>query len=300
MPPGRCRSRDGIGERALAQRGEGPVETPAGTVDRCEPTEPSSWLRSAAPIRRAARGSQGDLKTFAAHGVVGTAVVSAVTVQNHGGVRAIHAVPSDVVSAQLEALFDQIVPSALKTGMLHSAETVAAVAEFLRRRPVPLLVVDPVLGASAGGSLADPGLPAALFTLLLPIAALVTPNFAEAGAWLGEPVDDANASAAGVELFRRLAGPAVLVKGGHGVGAQAVDVLVSTHGVVRLPAPRVRTSDGHGTGCALSASIAARLARGDRMEDAVRGAKAWVSRALAAARPLGIGRGPVAHHVLAD
>lgn len=245
-------------------------------------------------------GLQGDLKTFAAHGVVGTAIVAAVTVQNHGGVRAVFAIPPEVVAAQFEALLDQVVPRAIKTGMLLSAETVAAVADVLARRPIPLLVVDPVLRASAGGALASPSFPAALSSRLLPLAALVTPNFEEAGALLGRAVTEADAASAAVELFRRLDGPAVLLKGGHGRGMDSVDVLVTAHGVVSLGATRVATTHGHGTGCALSASIAARLARGDRMEDAVRGAKAYVHRALLAARPLGSGRGPVAHGVTAD
>lgn len=245
-------------------------------------------------------GLQGDLKTFAAHGVVGTAVVTAVTVQNHEGVRAVLAIPPDVVAAQLEALLDQIVPRALKTGMLHSGATAEAVAEVLARRPIPLLVVDPVLSASAGGSLAADSLPAALLARLLPLAALVTPNLAEAAVLLGHAVGEADAATAAVELFRRLDGPAVLLKGGHGRGPEALDVLVTAHGVVSLAAPRIATPHGHGTGCALSASIAARLARGNRLEDAVRGAKAYVHRALLAARPLGRGRGPVEHAVPAD
>lgn len=245
-------------------------------------------------------GLQGDLKTFAAHHAVGTAIVAAVTVQNHEGVRAVFAIPADVVAAQLDALLDQIVPRAIKTGMLHSAETAAAVADVLARRPIPFLVVDPVLRATAGGLLASASLPAALLSRLLPLAALVTPNLDEAGALLGRAVDEADAPGAAVELFRRLDGPAVLLKGGHGRGAESIDVLATTHGVVSLSAPRVATVHGHGTGCALSASIAVRLARGDRLEEAVRGAKAYVHRALVAARALGVGRGPVAHDVPVD
>jgi len=245
-------------------------------------------------------GLQADLKTFAAHGVVGTAIVSAVTVQNHEGVRAVVAIAPEVVAAQLEALLDQVVPRAIKTGMLHSAETAVAVAEVLARRPIAHLVVDPVFTATAGGSLAAPSLAEALSSRLLPMAALVTPNWDEAGVLLGRPVLEADAPRAAVELFRRLDGPAVLLKGGHGHGPESTDVLVTAHGVVSLTAPRISTPHGHGTGCALSASIVARLARGDRMESAIRGAKAYVHRALLAARPLGVGRGPVAHDVAAD
>ncbi len=245
-------------------------------------------------------GIQGDLKTFAAHGVVGTAVITAVTVQNHEGVFGVHAVPPGVVASQLEALFDQVVPRALKVGMLHSVETMVAVVTVLANRPVPFLIVDPVFAATAGGALAAPSLPAALSSLLLPLATLVTPNLSEAGVLLGRPIADTEVATAAVQLFRRLGGPAVLVKGGHGTGPESVDALATTHGVTLLAAPRIATSHGHGTGCALSASITARLARGDRMEDAVRGAKAYVGRALAAAVALGNGRGPVAHDVASD
>jgi len=242
-------------------------------------------------------GIQGDLKTFSAHGVQGTAVVTAVTVQNHTGVRAIHPVPPDFVAAQLEALFDQLVPRALKTGMLHSAETVTAVVSVLSRRPVPSLVVDPVFSASAGGALGSDSVPRVLSMLLLPLATLVTPNLDEAGRMLRRTVAEGDVAEAAAELYRRLHGPAVLVKGGHGTGPESVDALATSHGVVRISAPRVPTTDGHGSGCALSAAITARLALGDRLEDAVRSAKAYVHRALAAARPLGVGRGPVAHAV---
>jgi hydroxymethylpyrimidine/phosphomethylpyrimidine kinase len=245
-------------------------------------------------------GIQGDLKTFAAHRVLGTAVVTAITVQNHAGVREIHAVPPATVVAQLDALFDQIIPAALKTGMLHSPEIVAAVADVLARRPVKFLVVDPVFAATAGGSLAMDPLPRALWKLLLPTATLITPNYAEAAVMLGQPVEERDAGSAAVHLYRRLRGPSVLVKGGHGTGPESVDVLATANGVELFSAPRIANPNGHGTGCALSASIAARLARGERLENAIRGAKAYVGRALAAARSLGTGRGAIAHEVEAD
>lgn len=242
-------------------------------------------------------GIQGDLKTFAAHGVAGTAVITAVTAQNHTGVRSIHAIPPEMVRAQLEALFDQVVPAAMKTGMLLSAEIVAAVVSVIASRPVPFLVVDPVFNATAGGALASDSLPRVLSMLLLPLATLVTPNLDEASLLLNKPVTADTVAIAAAELYRRLRGPAVLVKGGHGTGSASVDALATAHGVVLLSAPRVVTADGHGTGCALSSAITARLALGDRLEDAVRSAKDYVGRALAAARPLGVGRGPVAHDV---
>jgi hydroxymethylpyrimidine/phosphomethylpyrimidine kinase len=239
-------------------------------------------------------GIQGDLKTFHAHGVFGMSVVTALTAQNDSGVRSVGAVDPATVVAQLEAVLDQVTPSAAKTGMLHRPEVAQAVAGVLRRRPIRDLVVDPVLEATAGGSLSSPGLVEALRTEIAPLATLLTPNLPEAAALLGRP---SVASADAEEAARALLdlGPkAVLVKGGHGTGP-AVDVLVTPAGVTRLEASRVDTPHGHGAGCALAASIAARLALGDPLERAVEGAKAYVHRALGAAVALGRGRGPVRH-----
>jgi hydroxymethylpyrimidine/phosphomethylpyrimidine kinase len=254
-------------------------------------------------------GVQGDLKTFAAHGAYGTAVVTAITAQNHAGVQRSAAVEPSLVAAQLGSLFDQVVPHAAKTGMLCSAAVVEAVADFLARRPVRHLVVDPVLVATSGGSLAEGDLLPALRARLFPAATLVTPNLAEAGAILGEPVDPARPEEAAAALLEASGAAAVLLKGGHGAGDLAVDVLARRGkagpggrgpDLVRLALARVPTEHGHGAGCALSASIAVRLARGDDLEAAAFGAKAYVHRALAAATALGIGRGPVHHAVPAD
>ena len=245
-------------------------------------------------------GVAGDLKTFAAHGVYGAAVVTAVTAQNAGGVSRVHAIPAADVAAQLDAVLADFRPHAVKTGMLYDPAVLEVVAERLGRlgKGVPL-VVDPVLLASAGGSLARPGLLEALRDVLSPLAALVTPNLEEAAALLDRPVPPTEADDAARALLALLRCGAVLLKGGHAAGP-ATDVLATPAGVVRLTLPRIDTPHSHGTGCALSASIAARLARGDALEDAVRGAKAYVHRALAAARALGGGRGPVRHDVRAD
>jgi hydroxymethylpyrimidine/phosphomethylpyrimidine kinase len=248
-------------------------------------------------------GVQGDLKTFAAHGVYGTAVVTAITAQNHAGVQAMEAVDAALVTLQLTSLFDQVVPAAAKTGMLCSPDVVDAVAEFLARRPVRHLVVDPVLVATSGGRLAEAGLLPALRNRLFPVATLITPNLAEAEAILGERIDPADVERAAVRVLEASGARAVLVKGGHGAGDTAVDVLAiggSDPVLTAIAAPRIATDHGHGAGCALSASIAARLARGDDLVTSVRGAKAYVHRALAAATALGNGRGPVHHAVPAD
>lgn len=248
-------------------------------------------------------GIAGDLRTFAAHGVHGAAVVAAVTAQNHLGVTAVAEVDADLVRAQVAAVLGQVVPRAVKTGMLLSPTTVGAVADALRGLACPL-VVDPVLSASAGGALAREGLLAALVTHLLPRAVLVTPNLDEAAAALERPVPAETPLDRQVETARTLrarwGGVAVLLKGGHAGGDRAVDVLATPAGTFTLAAPRLATRDGHGSGCALSASIAVRLARGDDLVAAVAGAKAYVHRALAAATPLGLGRGPVRHDVPSD
>ncbi len=261
-------------------------------------------------------GVQGDLKTFAAHGVYGTAVVAAVTAQNHAGVQAAEPVSPTLLREQLTSLFDQVTPDAVKTGMLGSAANVEVVAEFLSRRRVRHLVVDPVLDATSGGSLSEPGLVAALKDRLLPLATLVTPNQREAVALGG---GERSPAAAGGLLLLELKSKAVLLKGGHDEGPNAIDWLFYRSAPRRplrtatgttevreqtydqvFSLPRIDTKHGHGSGCALSASIACRLARGDPLVDAVRDAKAYVHRALRAAAALGAGRGPVVHAVLAD
>jgi hydroxymethylpyrimidine/phosphomethylpyrimidine kinase len=241
-------------------------------------------------------GIAGDLKTFAAHGAYGAAVVAAVTAQNHRGVTAAVEVGPDLVRAQLDAVLAQVAPRAVKTGMLLSPAVVAAVAPALAALGAPL-VVDPVLAASAGGALAHAGLLDALAAHLFPQATVVTPNLAEAAVALGGPVRTGDEVAGARALRSRWGGVAVLLKGGHGAGDRAVDVLATEDGVFSLSLPRLTTPDGHGSGCALSASIACRLARGDALREAVVGAKGYLHRALAAAGPLGVGRGPVRHDV---
>lgn len=244
-------------------------------------------------------GIEGDLATLSAHGVWGTAVVTAVTAQNAAGVTAVHAIPPDVVVRQIEAVLGQVPPRAVKTGMLLSAATARTVARSLARAQVAC-VVDPVLSATAGGAaLADPDLAAALAEHLAPIATLVTPNLDEAAALLGRAVEPGEEEAAADALRQRL-GADVLLKGGHAGGEAAVDWLATRLGVRAFSLPRIATPHGHGSGCALASSLAVRLGRGQDLDVAVTGAKAYLHRALAAAGPLGTGRGPVRHDVAAD
>lgn len=246
-------------------------------------------------------GVQGDLKTFAAHGAYGMAVVAALTAQNHLGVSATSPVSPAFVVACLEAILDQAAPAGTKTGMLLTPEVAIAVGACLSARPEGRrhLVVDPVLRATAGGTLAREGLLDALLRAVFPLAEVVTPNLYEGSVLLGRPIAAGEERDAAAALWRAIAGPAILLKGGHARGAP-VDHLATARGVESFTLPRLDVQDGHGAGCALSASLAVRLGRGEGLSAAVAGAKAYVHRALAAARPLGAGRGPVRHDVSAE
>jgi hydroxymethylpyrimidine/phosphomethylpyrimidine kinase len=239
-------------------------------------------------------GLQADLKTFHQHGVYGMAVVTLLTVQNTRRVSRVDVLSPELVAEQLAAVRDDISPAAVKTGALGSAAVIEAVARGLEGLAAPL-VVDPVMISKHGHPLLADDARRALVEQLLPLATLVTPNAHEAAALTGLPVTSlAEAEAAAASLASR--GPrAVLVKGGHLSEREAVDVLFAGGRAVHLASPRVDTPHTHGTGCTLSAAIAARLARGEALEAAVRGAKVWLSRALASAPGLGQGIGPVNH-----
>jgi len=243
-------------------------------------------------------GIQADLKTFAALGVYGASVITALTAQNTIGVSAIHRVPADVVTAQIDAVFGDLDVKAVKIGMVAQATTIDAIAAGLARWSPKHIVLDPVMVATSGDRLLAADAVAGLRAKLIPRASLITPNLPEAAALLDEPVA---ASAAAIESQGRrlmaMGTPAVLIKGGHGEGPESIDYLVTGAGVVALAAPRIATENTHGTGCSLSSAIAAGLAKGEEMETAVRNAKAWVSAAIAAADRLSVGHGhgPIHH-----
>ena len=243
-------------------------------------------------------GIQADLKTFAALGVYGASVITALTAQNTGGVSGIHQVPPDFVTAQLDAVFSDLDVKAVKIGMVARPATIDAIAAALVRWSPKYVVLDPVMVATSGDQLLAADAMAALRTQLVPRAALITPNLPEAAALLDEPV--ASSEAAIEDQGRRLLAmgcPAVLIKGGHGQGAESIDYLVTGRGTVALAAPRIATQNTHGTGCSLSSAIAAGLAKGEDMESAVRHAKTWLSAAITAADrfAVGHGHGPIHH-----
>jgi hydroxymethylpyrimidine/phosphomethylpyrimidine kinase len=242
-------------------------------------------------------GIQADLKTFSAFGVYGASVITAITAQNTRGVIAVEEVSAAMVAAQLDAVLGDIGFGAIKVGMLFSPEIVQAVAARLRAVAVPV-VLDPVMVAKSGDALLQPPAVAALTAELLPLAALLTPNLPEAARLLG--TDEAATLDDAADQARRLLdlGPAaVLMKGGHRVDEVCTDLLVTADRVVRLSAPRLATEHTHGTGCTLSAAIAAGLARGKALEEAVAAAHGWLHAAIRAGADLGIGggRGPVHH-----
>ena len=243
-------------------------------------------------------GIQADLKTFAALGVFGASVITALTAQNTKGVSGIHPVPADFVTAQIDAVFGDLEVKAVKIGMLAQVATIDAVVAGLARWSPRHVVLDPVMVATSGDRLLAADAVGALRTRLIPRASLITPNLPEAAALLEEPVAKSEADIEG--QGRRLLSmgcPAVLIKGGHGEGAESIDYLVNGHGTIALAAPRIATNNTHGTGCSLSSASAAGLAGGKDLETAIRDAKAWVSAAIAAADRLGVGHGngPIHH-----
>jgi hydroxymethylpyrimidine/phosphomethylpyrimidine kinase len=242
-------------------------------------------------------GIQADLKTFAALGVYGASVLTALTAQNTTGVFAVHEVPTEFIAAQMEAVFSDLHVGAVKIGMLASAAAIAAVGVGLRRHRAPNVVLDTVMTASAGGKLLHDDAVDALRALIAQVR-LVTPNLPEAAALTGTTqARDEDEMYAQAQKLLTLGAGAVLIKGGHGSGSESVDILVEGASRTRFAVPRVKTRNTHGTGCTLASAIAAGLAKNLSLADAVRQAKAFVTAALQAADQLEIGSGPgPVHH----
>ncbi len=243
-------------------------------------------------------GIQADVKTFAACGVYGASVITALTAQNTKGVTGIHDVPADFITAQIDAVFSDLDVKAVKIGMVARHEAIEAIAAALDRWSPRHVVLDPVMVATSGDRLLSSDAIDALRTRLFPRVGLITPNLPEAAALLNEAIaeNEADIEAQGRRLLA-LGCPAVLIKGGHGTGPESTDYLIDKHSVVRLAAPRIATSNTHGTGCSLSSAVAAGLAKGNSLEAAVRDAKSYISAAIAAADQLdvGHGHGPIHH-----
>jgi len=236
-------------------------------------------------------GLQADLKAFHRHGVYGMSVVTLLTVQNTQRVSAVEVLDPALVVAQLDAVLEDIPPAAAKTGALGNAAVIAAVAERARQCSFPL-VVDPVMVSKHGMALIADDAVRTLIDRLLPHAALVTPNLAEASRLAGFEVRDAEGMERAARAIAGMGPRHVLVKGGHLEG-DAMDLLLSDGLVTCHAAPRIESTHTHGTGCVLSASVTARLARGESVPEAVAGAKAFVREAIATSPRLGLGQGPV-------
>ena len=237
-------------------------------------------------------GIQADLKTFAALGVYGASVIAALTAQNTQGVTAIHDVPAGFIGAQIDAVFDDLAVAAVKIGMLSQVPAIRAVADGLARHRARNIVLDPVMVATTGAKLLAPEAVEALRRDLIPRALVVTPNMPEAAVLAGGSLarNEQEMEAQAREILA-LGARHVLVKGGHGDGVEAVDILVGQSEVVRLSAKRIPTRNTHGTGCTLSSAIAAGLAQGRDLVTAVRDAKDYVTAAIAATDRLAVGHG---------
>ena len=242
-------------------------------------------------------GIQADLKTFHAFGAFGTSAVTAVTVQNTRGVTGVHPIPVDIVRAQIRAVAEDLPPAACKTGMLATSELVSAVAASIREHRLPNFVLDPVMVASSGDRLLDADAERTIVAELLPLAALVTPNLDEAALLVGEAVDDEAGMRRAAEALVRMGARAALLKGGHLRADALVDVLYDGREWRSWRRSRLDTRNTHGTGCTLSAAVAAGLAHGRPLARAVDDALDYVHRAMLAAPGLGSGHGPLNHMV---
>ena len=243
-------------------------------------------------------GIQADLKAFSALGVYGTSVITAVTAQNTQAVTAVHDIPVDIVTKQIQAVLDDISVSAIKIGMLSSSEIILAVSEQLRQSTIPI-VLDPVMVAKSGDALLQQSAIESLKTKLLPIAFLLTPNLPEAATLLQCDVAENEASMqAQGEALIQLGAKAVLMKGGHAKGDECVDLLIVREGpITRFQSARINTKNTHGTGCTLSSAITAHLAKGIPLMESVQLSHNYLRQAIASADQLHIGKGygPVHH-----
>lgn len=242
----------------------------------------------------AGAGIQADLKTFAALGVYGTSVLTAITAQNTRGVYAIAEVPEEVVAAQIDCVLEDIGAGAIKTGMLSSAPIIEAVVDRLQAWGIAQLVVDPVMVAKSGDQLLQPSAVHALRTLLLPLALIVTPNLPEAEVLSGRTIASRTDAYAAAAAIAELGPKYVVIKGGHQDGPP-VDLIFDGLTTIELTAERIDTRHTHGTGCTFSAAIAAYLARGYPPVQAISAAKAYLTEALRTSFAIGEGHSPVNH-----
>jgi len=242
----------------------------------------------------AGAGIQADLKTFAAFGVYGTSVITAITAQNTRGVYRVQEVPPELVAAQIDAVVGDIGADVVKTGMLPSAGIVDVVVEKVQEYGLTELVVDPVMRAKGGESLLAEDAVAVIRERLLPLALVVTPNLSEAAALVGRDLDGWDDMRWAAREIVSMGARNAVIKGGH-LDGPAIDLFYDGRDYHELFAPRVDTTNTHGTGCTFASAIAASLAKGSTVRQAVAAAKAYVTKALQHSYPLGQGAGPVHH-----
>ena len=239
-------------------------------------------------------GIQADLKTFAALGVYGTSALTAITAQNTVGVTAVYEIPTDIIVAQITAVIGDIGTDAVKTGMLSNSAIVEVVAQALKRHRVERLVVDPVMVAKSGDSLLQPEAVDAVRTQLLPLAAVLTPNIPEAEVLTGMTISSQEDMRRAAQLIVGMGARGVVVKGGHLEGP-ATDLFYDGSQFREFTAPRIDTVNTHGTGCTFASAVAAGLAKGMNVLDAVAQAKEYVTEAIRRSFPIGRGHGPLNH-----
>lgn len=243
----------------------------------------------------AGAGIQADLKAMAANGVFGLSVITSITAQNTKGVSAVFDLPVSIIEAQLDAIFDDFAVGAVKTGMLSSAEIVQAVSRKLRQYKTEVLVVDPVMVAKSGHALLQPDAVESVKTALLPLALVVTPNVLEAERLSGiriQSLADARQAAKGIH---KLGCKNVLIKGGHLLAEKGTDLLYDGRFFHVLKGEYIDTPHTHGTGCTFASAIAAQLAKGSALPEAVQTAKAYTTEAIRHGLALGHGKGPTDH-----
>jgi hydroxymethylpyrimidine/phosphomethylpyrimidine kinase len=243
----------------------------------------------------AGAGLQADLKTFAALGVYGTSAVTAITAQNTMGVTTWTALAADLVTAQIEAVAGDIEIHATKIGMLATAAIVEAVVATIEEVELPLVVVDPVMVSKSGHRLLDDDGVLALRRELLPLARVVTPNLPEAEELSGRRIESLGEARDAARRIRDLGASAVIVKGGHGTGAEIVDLLLDGDAFFEWRTARIQTKNTHGTGCTFASAVAAHLALGRTLAEAAERAQRYVAGAIAHAPAIGHGHGPLDH-----
>ncbi len=241
-------------------------------------------------------GVQADIKAVSAMGAYAATAITAITVQNTKGVTAIHPVPDAIIAGQIKAVLDDIGADVIKTGMLATTGVVELVADLLEAQDPPIpFVLDPVMIATSGDRLVDVETESVIRDRLVPLATLVTPNIPEAERLTGGKVENLGDQIAAAEALMELGAKAALIKGGHLKGSVVTDVLVSSRGMEIMERPRIQTRHTHGTGCTLASAIAARLAMGESLPDAVRTSGDYLHEAIQRAPGFGEGHGPVDH-----